>query len=123
MPTHNDNRADTAATVTSGRSSTTGLSRAALAAAAAGLFVFPVHPRSKVPAIEKWESAATRDLDQIHDIWSRQPYNVGLAVGRSRLVVIDLDERPGDNPPPEWAGATGGRDVLARLACEAGEPY
>ncbi|MDT7621849.1 MAG: hypothetical protein QOF99_2750 [Pseudonocardiales bacterium] len=96
---------------------------AAMAAAEAGLFVFPVHPCSKVPAVENWEQVATCDPARIQSLWAARPYNLGLAVGRSGLIVIDLDERPGDTPTPEWEGATGGRDVLARLAREAGEPY
>jgi hypothetical protein len=39
------------------------------------------------------------------------------------VVVIDLDEHPGETPPPRWAGARGGRDVLVQLAREAGQPY
>jgi hypothetical protein len=110
-------------TVMNGQTRTSPLCEAAMAAAKAGLFVFPVHPRSKVPAVENWEWAATRDEAQIQSLWVRRPYNLGLAIGRSGLVVIDLDERPGETAPPRWEGATGGRDVLTRLAREAGEPY
>lgn len=103
---------------------TTGrLTQAALTAAEAGHYMFPVGPRSKLPAVRNWEQAATRDPERIRAIWARHPYNLGLAVGRAGLVVIDLDERDGAVAPPHWAGARGGRDVLARLAADAGQPF
>lgn len=94
---------------------------AALAAAAAGHYVFPVHPRSKIPAVTDWEGAATRDRDRIIDWWTARPFNIGLSTGRSGLLVVDLDLANGQEPPPEWAGARGGFDVLVRLAAAAGE--
>jgi hypothetical protein len=101
----------------------TWLGQAALAAAEAGHYVFPVQPGGKVPTIKGWEQAATRDPDQIRDWWTQQPAsNIGIAVGRAGVIVIDLDTRPGQAPPPRWAGARGGADVLARLAHQAGEP-
>ena len=123
MRTDDDTRTDTGSAVNSGRRSTNSLCQAALAAADAGLLVFQVNPRSKVPAVESWEQAATRDPDQIRSMWADRPYNLGLAVGRSGVIVIDLDEHPGETLPPRWEGALGGRDVLAQLAREAGQPY
>lgn len=99
------------------------LCRAALAAAAAGLYVFPTQPRSKVPADKGWYAAATRDGARIRAWWAARPYNIGVAVGRSGVVVIDLDADPDPDPPPRWAGARDGRDVLARLAREAGASF
>ena len=56
----------------------------------------------------------------------RTPYNIGIATGASRLVVIiDLDKpKPGQVPPPEWAlpGITDGADVLAALCERQGWP-
>ncbi len=97
---------------------------AALAAAESGLYVFPVTPRSKIPAVRDWEQVATRDPEQIRTWWAARPYNIGAAVGRSGLVVIDLDldHGRGEPPPDEFAGAAGGREVLAMLAGRAGEP-
>ena len=54
------------------------------------------------------------------------PFNIGIACGPSRLVVVDLDTpKPGDTPPPEWnlPGIRTGADVLAALCERAGEPY
>ncbi|MDN5917324.1 MAG: bifunctional DNA primase/polymerase, partial [Pseudonocardia sp.] len=106
------------------------LRQVALDAAAAGLYVFPVREGAKLPifhGLERcrrrgvctdghlgWEQRATRDPDQIRRWWSQSPYNVGIACGPSRLLVIDLDT--GDEPLPEWGGATTGSEVLARVA-------
>ncbi|MFR9802789.1 bifunctional DNA primase/polymerase [Pseudonocardia sp. RS010] len=100
----------------------TRLMQAALDAAAAGLYVFPVSPKGKLPAIKEWEDAATRDPQLIEEWWSARPWNLGLAVGRSNVLVVDLDPHRGAEPPVEFPGARGGADVLARLAAEAGQP-
>jgi hypothetical protein len=80
--------------------------------------VFPIHPRSKIPAVKDWEAAATRNLEQIRRWWAARPYNIGIATGKSDLLVIDLDLAP-HTGLPEWAGARGGFDVLARRAAAA----
>lgn len=98
------------------------LGAAALAAATAGHYVFPVHPRSKIPALGGWDNAATRDPAQITEWWSARPFNIGLSTTRSGLLVVDLDPARGHEPPPQWAGAGSGFEVLVRLAAAAGEP-
>lgn len=99
------------------------LMRVALEVAAAGHYVFPLWPRSKKPSIKNWEQEATRDETAIRERWASLPWNVGIACGPSRLLVIDLDDAHGHEPPEEWAGARHGRDVLTRLAEATGEPY
>lgn len=100
------------------------LMRAALDAADRGFRVIPLWPRSKRPAVSKaWQHHATTDTERIQAIWARLPYNVGIACGPSGLLVLDLDRSRGQDPPPSWAGARHGRDVLARLARRAGQPY
>lgn len=111
------------------------LRKAAVDAARAGLFVFPVREGSKLPIFhgmerckrrgvcteghQGWEQRATRDPDQIRRWWSNGTRNnVGIACGPSRLLVIDLDT--GDQPLAEWGGATTGREVLARVAAAHG---
>jgi len=96
---------------------------AAVRAVGEGLFVFPVCSRGKTPAVVGWEAAATRDLDQVRRWWATRPYNIGAAVGRSRVLVVDLDvRRPQDTPPPEvGADCAGGREVLDLLARRHGE--
>lgn len=111
----------------------------ALAAARAGHFVFPLWPKTKMPAMHAerdcpgtgdcvhghltWEQRATREPAVIRTWWRSLPLNVGIACGPSRLVVLDLDPAHGQQPPAAWAGALHGRDVLARLARQHGQPY
>ncbi|WP_433274055.1 bifunctional DNA primase/polymerase [Pseudonocardia xinjiangensis] len=76
------------------------------------------------PAVKDWEAAATRDREQISSWWSQRPYNIGIATGKSGLLVLDLDlDLAHGKPPPESPGARGGFDVVARLAAGAGEPW
>jgi hypothetical protein len=104
----------------------------ALYHAALGWHVFPVAPgRNKPPAFPDhpadrcdrrdpwcrtghvtWEVRATTDPDRIRRAWSAAPYNIGLACGPSRLVVVDLDTTDGRGRPGEL--------VLAELAAERG---
>ena len=96
---------------------------AALAAARSGWYVFPVQPYDKIPVVRDWEHAATTDPDTISAWWRARPYNIGIATGRSRLLVVDLDTARGTTAPPRWTGARGGDDVLRALAGDAGQPY
>jgi hypothetical protein len=109
---------------------------AALAAAGRGWAAFPLRPDDKRPAFPDhpadrctgtdprcrdghagWEQRATADAGRIRRAWSTRPYGIGVACGPSGLLVVDLDQaRDGATPPPEWAGARSGADVLAALA-------
>jgi Bifunctional DNA primase/polymerase, N-terminal len=86
--------------------------------------VFPVTPGAKKPpVIDRWETRATTDPDQIHHWWRDIPYNVGIATGPSGLVVVDLDTRkPGQTVPTRWArlGIGSGAAVLRALARQRG---
>jgi hypothetical protein len=95
--------------------------KAAFDAADRGWCVFPLVSGGKTPAIREWESQATTDKRQVYRWWvNNQQLNVGIAAGKSGLVVIDLDHGGGDAPPERFAGARNGREVLAMLAVEAG---
>ncbi|WP_328639554.1 bifunctional DNA primase/polymerase [Streptomyces canus] len=83
------------------------LLNAALAAAARGWPVIPLRPRSKVPALHgerrcpragdckdghrTFEQRATTDPARIERCWAAGPFNVGIATGPARLLVVDLD--------------------------------
>jgi hypothetical protein len=100
---------------------------AALDAASRGWHVFPLIPGAKRPAVRNWETRATTDRERITRCWTHAPHNVGIATGRSGLVVVDLDtpKGPDDTPPAEWAehGVTDGADVLALLCERHGQPF
>ncbi|GAA2536995.1 bifunctional DNA primase/polymerase [Pseudonocardia hydrocarbonoxydans] len=89
------------------------LMRNALGLAARGMFVFPLRPGRKTPALSRsWEARATTDPEQIERWWVTAPYNIGVATGPSHLLVIDLDS-------PRSHGSTGqpdGRQVFRDLA-------
>lgn len=95
----------------------------AITAADRGWQLFPLRPGDKRPAVRDWESRATCDPARIRRCWETGAYNIGIACGPSRLVVVDLDNpKPGAEPPQEWRlpGVRSGVDVLAILAERAG---
>lgn len=99
--------------------------RCALAAAARGWHVFPVAVGDKVPLSGfRWKRHATTDPEVIGRIWARQPFNIGIACGPSRLVVVDLDlPKPGEHPPAtSRPGICDGADVFALLCEQAEQP-
>jgi hypothetical protein len=119
--------------------------QAALTAAGRGWHVFPLKPGSKRPAFPDhderhcarldprcraghtgWEPRATLDTGRIRRAWSTTQFNVGIACGPARLVVVDLDTpKSGDAAPREWdrPGIHTGADVLAALCDAAGQTY
>jgi hypothetical protein len=90
---------------------TSELLEAASAYAEAGLHVFPLRPRSKVPATVDGLKAASTDVEQVRAWWQRWPdANVGIRTGaESGVVVLDVDTPKG--------GAGG----LADLECHQGK--
>jgi hypothetical protein len=72
------------------------LMKRALRLAERGWYVFPLRPLDKrpLPGFTKWETRATTDREQITRWWAKAPYNIGIATGPSRLLVIDFDTTP-----------------------------
>ncbi|WP_045742279.1 bifunctional DNA primase/polymerase [Actinoplanes rectilineatus] len=92
---------------------------------------FPDHAVDRCPRTDPrcraghtgWEPRATCDPARIGRAWTAAPYNVGIACGPSRLVVIDLDTRkPGANVPARHDQYRHGLDVFAALCAEHGQP-
>ncbi|TMR90038.1 bifunctional DNA primase/polymerase [Nonomuraea basaltis] len=100
--------------------------RYALAAAKHGWHVFPLTPGEKCPlkGFTNWEREATTDQELIRRCWSRAPYNIGIACGPSRLVVVDLDTPKTAERPAAWdqPGVNEGADVLALICERSGQP-
>lgn len=68
---------------------------AALAFAARGLFIAPQWPSRKF-AFKGWHAQASRDADTLTSWWTTWPgANPACALGRSGLVVLDLDRHEG----------------------------
>lgn len=93
------------------------LRSAALAAAARGWHVFPLQPGTTEPAVRNWADRATTSTWRIMRCWETGPYNVGVAPCASNLLVLDLMEAAGHQPPPHYRipGVHDGADVLALL--------
>lgn len=107
---------------------------AALSAAERGWHVFPLRPGTKRPALHgeeqcpqirdcagghrKWEDRATTDPDRIRRAWADRPFNIGIATGPSRLLVVDLDM-----PKPNSSQDTPDGVTTFDALCErAGQP-
>ncbi|MBV9013066.1 MAG: bifunctional DNA primase/polymerase [Pseudonocardiales bacterium] len=99
---------------------TAALRTRALQFAARGWHVLPITPKAKKPpVIDRWETRASTNPEQIHAWWRATPYTIGIATGPSGLVVIDLDTgKPGEAIPQPWATRriTTGAGVLKALA-------
>lgn len=80
--------------------------------AAMGWPIFPiVAGAKKPPAVKEWETRATTDPDRIARCWQAGAWNIGVATGPARLVVVDLDM-------PKTEGEPDGAATLTALAAE-----
>jgi hypothetical protein len=84
------------------------LLKAALIYAAAGLAVFPLNPRTKLPATKRGFYDATTNPETIRRFWRVTDRNIGIATGAmSGFWVLDIDP--------------GGEDHIRRLEAEHGK--
>jgi hypothetical protein len=88
--------------------------RCALDLAALGWCVFPLrrHDKKPLPNFKRWEEKATRDPDTICGRWADAPYNIGIATGPSKLLVIDCDT---SEDTTDWRVVGGDVQILDRL--------
>jgi hypothetical protein len=101
----------------------------ALNYAARGLYIMPLHEPvdggctcqrgkdcptpGKHPRLRAWEAEASRDPETIRAWWRQWPSaNIGLAVGRSDLYVVDVDTRKGGGQAWNRIAETNGRELL-----------
>lgn len=116
---------------------------AAIAHARRGWHVFPLRPAGKRPALhgegrcphtghcgdahQGWEQRATTDPARIRTCWTHgSAWNIGIACGPSRLVVIDLDTPKATAVPRAGCGTSeicNGAGVLAGLYQQNGQPW
>src|SRR2546421_220671 len=93
------------------------LRTAALRYAARGWHVFPLWPETKTPAVpDAWQTRATTDPDLIGRWWSGRPFNIGIAVGPSGLIVIDLDPPKPGRPAPARGSATSATSATSQVS-------
>jgi hypothetical protein len=68
------------------------LLNAAKELAQSGFPIFPLCPRSKLPAIREFSKHATTDFSRLEAWWQKNPnYNVGIST--DRFVAIDIDNK------------------------------
>lgn len=88
----------------------------ALYLAAMGWPVFPLAAGAKKPpVVREWEIRATTDPDRITRCWAAGEWNIGIATGPARLIVVDLDMARTEGEPD-------GAATLAAIAAERAVP-
>lgn len=97
------------------------LLNAAIAYAEAGLAVLPLTPHGKVALVKDWPQKATSDIATIRRWWAKWPSaNIGLHVGRSSLVAIDIDPRNGGDASLKGLKAEHGDAWLSNVCVNTG---
>ena len=70
--------------------------------------------QATLPNFTRWEERATRDPDRIYMWWRDMPYNIGIATGPSKLLVIDCDTAHNVSDP-QWRRVGDDVEVAARI--------
>lgn len=89
----------------------------AIAAAERGWAIFPITPGEKAAKLKDWPNKACADPVRVARYWPSERHNIGIATGKSNLVVVDLDTH--GELPQDWQlpGINDGKDVFAQI-CE-----
>jgi len=96
---------------------------AALSYAKRGWYVFPCVPGEKKPLTAHGFKDATRDPTAIKGWWAATPLaNIGIDCGRSKLAVVDLDVKAGNDGPSEWANLKAQHQIDDSQALEQQTP-
>lgn len=72
--------------------------------ARAGFYLFPCAPGAKKPAFDGWQEAATQDPEILAQWFGDADYNIGIHLGASGHMVVDLDLKNGKNGPASLFG-------------------
>lgn len=79
---------------------------AALNYAALGVYIFPLRPGAKAPAVRGWQKHSTTNPEKIKKWWTENPaYNIGIDCGKSGIFVVDFDAangKPGLSARDKW---------------------
>ncbi|GEM_PF-2495413 len=94
---------------------------AALAYAESGLAILPVAPLGKTALIKEWPEKATSDTRIVRQWWERWPdANIGIHVGKSSIVVLDIDPRNGGDASLEGLKKKHGSKWISQLTVKTG---
>lgn len=69
----------------------------ACAMARAGFYLFPLQANGKRPIFPEWRMFAARDEHVLRDWFDRNDFNIGVDLGASGHVVVDLDVKGGND--------------------------
>lgn len=92
-----------------------------------GWHIFPLHTKSKMPAISREKGGhgfkdATNDLGRLERWWKKNPdHNIGLATGASDLYVVDVDGERGEESLRNLEDEHG--ELPETLVCRTGQGF
>jgi hypothetical protein len=99
-----------------------GRRKAAKYLAKLGLKLFPVAANEKRPAHAGWQDEATDDPAMLSRWFGRGDYNIGVACGPSRLIVVDCDVKNGRNGIAELEALAGDNAIDLDLTLSVRTP-
>lgn len=74
--------------------------KAALTLAAKGFHVFPVKADNKIPAVDRWQDAASNSPSKVKEFFDGSEQNIGISTSKfaddEYLLVVDVDTKKAD---------------------------